>query len=246
MSGIRADWLVHGCMNLGEVPEETRVSLNIRDSISDAYGGTRFAVRMWPRTGFKNTIWWSEKDVAPYNAAYFLKVDPWRGPALYAGITVEKGVEDPQEAMRRAQEKGIAAKELLLGKGWDWDRAVSSLGVISSPLGRLVRAVGTEIYYWLEFGESQRDSRYFVVKKDGLYQRGGFRPVPWDDLREFASRSRPQDWGNMFVAKAFSLDECTPELDVSRVLEVFAALKQIRDSWRGLAKLVPAATPQME
>lgn len=234
MSGIRADWLIQGCMNLGEVPKERRVACIIRDGISDMYGSTRFAVRMWPRYGFKNTIWWSERDVPPYNAAYFLKVEPWRGPALYAGITVEKGVEDPQKATSRAQAKGIAAKELLLDEGWDWNRAISSLGLIGSSLLTAVRAVGEEMYCWLEFGDNQRDSRYFVIKGEALYQRGGFRKVPWEELRQFASQSRPHDWGNVFVARAFSIDECGPELDVSQILDVFAALKPIRDSWRGL------------
>ena len=85
------------------MPEDSRVPLNIRDRISDMYNGTRFAVRMWPQQGFKNTIWWSEKDAPPYNAAYFLKMDTWRGAALHAGINVEKGFEDREEAIRRAQ-----------------------------------------------------------------------------------------------------------------------------------------------
>jgi hypothetical protein len=125
---------------LGDLPEDSRVSLNLKNRISEMYGGTHFAVRMWPQHGFKNTLWWCEKDVAPYNAGYFLKVDSWRGPALYVGITVEKGVEDPEEATRRAQAKGTTAQELLMDETWDWCRALSSLPAMPrlfmQPYGR--------------------------------------------------------------------------------------------------------------
>jgi hypothetical protein len=67
-----------------------------------------------------------------------------------------------------------------------------------------------------EFGDNQRDSRYFVIRKSTVSK--GVFAGSLGDLR-FASRSRPP-LGS--CSRAFSVDECTPELDSSRLMEVFA------------------------
>lgn len=241
MSGIPSEWLVHGCLKLGDMPESDRLSFQIRDALSAMYGGEPFGVWMWPQQHFKNTLWWREKDVQPFNTSYFVTVDHKRGPAFYAGITVEKGFEDPDKASRVAQAKVRSPDEFLMRANWDWHRAVSSMLEIQDLFRTAVAALRKELYIWLEFGDDRSDSRHFVITETGLYQRGGFRNVPWEDVIEFASKARPSEWGNMYLARAFSLDECTPELDIARVIEVFRALKTIRDHWRGRISGVSAS-----
>lgn len=240
MSAIRGDWLVHGCMNVGGLPKDRRPALEMRDRIGEMYDGVHFKLRMWPQRGFKEILWWSEKNVPHrYGAAYFLRLDPSRGPVLYAGITVEKGFEDRDVAARRAKELNEPVDQLLLGKSWDWHRALASLPATGTALHDASRVLGKELYCWVEFGN---DGRYFVVKPDALYVRGGFRPVPWDKVGEFASQSQRRKWGRSAVVRAFGLNECSPELDASAVLEVFRAMKNVRDVWRGLVPVPPTGT----
>lgn len=238
MSGIRAEWLVQGCLRLGDLPETDRVSLQVRSEIEGMYPGAQFAVRGWPQQGFRETLWWYEKEFTPgSSASYFLKVDPWRGPALYAGITVEKAFEDVDVAERLASKRNIPTDWYLLNDHWDWHRLLASLPASGGALQTAAGSLGRELYCWLEFGEDQHESRYFVIKQDALYRRGGFKPIGWDEVLDFASKSRPQAWGKFCVVRAFNLDECSPELDIGKLLEVFRILKSARDSWSGPSPL---------
>ena len=91
----------------------------------------------------------------------------------------------------------------------------------------------SELYLWLEFGEDALDSQHYVLTQGRLYWRGGFKSVEWKELHEFVTRSRPKSWGGVSVAKAFSLDECTPSLDEAELMAVFRTMRPIRDLWRG-------------
>jgi len=96
------------------------------------------------------------------------------------------------------------------------------------------RLLGKELYWWVEFGNDQRDRRQFVVRPDALYERGKFKPVGWNEVSHFASRPRKRKWGTLAIVRAFALSECTLELDVSAVMHVLEALRDVRDIWRGL------------
>ena len=129
MSPITRDWLVHGCMRLSDHDEEQRISLRIRNLISEMYQGVEFSIRSWPQRGFRDTLWWYEKSVkVPGQAAsYFMKLDNWRGPNLYVGITVEKAYEDERLAREVATMKRQPVEWWLLDNSWDWHRAVASM-----------------------------------------------------------------------------------------------------------------------
>jgi len=119
-------------MNVGGLPQNRRPGPDIRDRLEALYDGARFKVRMWPGgMKFKHTLWWSEKKVPHlYSAAYYMTFDSWPGPALFAGITVEKGFEDRDVAKHRAQRLKEPVGQLLLGRTWDWHRATRSLPTI--------------------------------------------------------------------------------------------------------------------
>ncbi|HEC36030.1 MAG TPA: hypothetical protein ENI39_05795 [Anaerolineae bacterium] len=235
MSPITASWLVHGCMRLSDYDEEGRVSLKVRDLISKMYQGVEFRIRSWPQRGFRDTLWWYEKSVGiPGQAAsYFLKVDNWRGPNLYVGITVEKAYEDEGLAHEIAAARGQPVEWWWLDDSWDWHRAVASLSQVKPLVVSAAGALQSELFLWLEFSNGKPDNRYYVVKQRDLYWRGGFRPIDWEELHEFVARPRPRSWGGVFIARVFSLGECSPYLEESRLMEVFEALKPIRDLWRG-------------
>lgn len=162
-----------------------------------------------------------------------LKVDTDRGAALYVGINVEKGYESKAVALRHAHGTKVPVDQLLLTKGWDWHRALNLLPKVGPAIQDATRALGVHLYCWVEFGGGD-DSNHFLVTPHALYERSGFRPVPWETVVQFAGKPRIRHWGRLAVMRAFSLDECTPELHESSVLEVFRALRNVRDQWRGI------------
>jgi hypothetical protein len=230
-------------MKVGDLPEDRHPGLDIRQRLEAAYDDAQFKVRMWPGgMKFKHTLWWSEKKATHrYSAAYYMNLDPWRGPALFAGITVEKGFEDREVAERRAQQLKEPVDQLLLGKTWDWHGALKSLPTLGLALQDASRLLERELYCWVEFGKEEADSRYFVVRPDALYERGKFKPIRWSEVSDFASQPRKRKWGTLSVVRAFALNECTPELDVSAVMNAFQALREVRDIWRGLVPATEAA-----
>jgi len=226
---------MHGCLNVGKLPNDRRPALTLRDRFSQNYGGTQFRVRGWPQRGFRDTLWWSEKHIPHrYGAAYMLRFDHTRGPILHAGITVEKGYEDRDVAVRRARQLNEPVHQLLLAKSWDWYRALDSIPQLGAAIQGAAGTLGVGLYCWVEFGGGDDDGQYFLVTSDALYLRGGFKPVRWDSVVEFARKPRRRKWGRLSIMRAFSLDECTPELGESSLLEVFAALRNVRDTWRGI------------
>jgi len=105
MSLIKQEWLLQGCMKLDEFKEKDRISLRIRDILADDYG-EQFAVRSWPQQNYRDTLWWYEKSRLPSTvASYFLKIDNRRGPNLYVGVSVEKGIQDHKLAKKSNSKK---------------------------------------------------------------------------------------------------------------------------------------------
>lgn len=237
MSPVKREWLTHGCMRLSDYHDKERVSQKIRTLISEMYGGKEFRIRSWPQRDFRDTLWWYEKSVETPGlvASYFLKLDNWRGPNVYAGITVEKAFQEKELARNVAARRRQPVEWWLLDENWDWHRFVSSLAQVKPLVLSAAKALRSELYVWLEFGDDRRDSRYYVLKQGRLYWRGGFKPISWKELVEFATQPRPQLWGGVFLARAFTLDECSPRLDETDLMDVFQAMQPIRDFWRRLS-----------
>ena len=239
MSPVRREWLVQGCMRLSDDEPRDRVSLKIRELLSRMHGGAEFRLRSWPQRVFRDTLWWSEQSVAPpqSGASYCLKTDIWRGPNLYAGITVEKGFEDETMAREDEAKYKLPRGASRLGPDWDWHRFIDSLGDGDAVFLPVAQRLQAELYLWLEFlgADVLRDRQYYVIKEDGLYPRGGFKPVSWDLVRQFVCKPRPRMWGGVFLVRAFALQECTPTLSDGQLMRVFEALRCIRDLWRGPA-----------
>jgi len=238
MSPIEKDWLLHGCMYLSDLEVESRPTMKIRDLISSMYGDEEFSVWSWPQRGYRDTVWWYEKSVGvPCSAAsYFIKFDQQRGPALYAGILVEKAYEDEKKA-RQAAKKSQPIEYLLLDNQWDWKRAVYSLDKIEPLVIAAAKTIKSDLYIWVEFDDGREKSRYYILKNNHLYQRGGFKVVGWEELKKFALKPRPQQWGSIFIARAFTLDSCSPTIAEGKLMDVFEALRPVRDHWRGLAEI---------
>lgn len=234
MSVVKREWLLHGCLNVGSFPRDDRPATDLKDRIAKQYGGARFRARGWPQRGFRDTLWWSEQNIPHrYGSAYMLKLDCDRGPAFHVGINVEKGFEDRDVAMRRAAELREPIQQLLLTKDWDWHRALKSFPDIGASIQGAARSLGVPLYCWVEFGKRD-DAEYFMVTGEAIYRRGGFKPVGWSTVADFAAKSRPRKWGRLSVMRSFSLDECTPALDAYSIMSVFAALRGVRDLWRGI------------
>lgn len=237
MSTVKREWLLHGCMDLSGDDEADRVSIKTRALISEMYGGVEFSIKGWPEQGFRNTLWWYEKSVETPStvASYSLKLDKWRGPNLYAGITVEKGYEDDEKAKNQAERSTSRTIEsLLLDENWDWNRFVSSLNQIEPLVLSAAETLRSELYFCLEFGDNRNDSDYYVVRNANLYRRVGFKSYGFEDIFNFVTKSRRQLWGNVHLMRAFSLDECTPDLNVEKLIDVYRAMRPIRDLWRGV------------
>ena len=236
MSPVKREWLVHGCMRLSDYDEKERVSLKVKGLISEMYGGEEFRIRSWPQRGFRDTLWWYEKsiEVPGSVASYFLKLDNRRGPNLYAGITVEKAFEDDELARKAAIKNNQPFGRWRLDESWGWHRFVSSLHQVKPLVLSVAEALQSELYLWLEFDDGGLDSQYYVLTQDNLYWRGGFKPIEWKELYKFVAQPRPQSWGGVYLARAFTLDECTPHLDEAKLVDVFQAMRPIRDTWRGL------------
>jgi hypothetical protein len=153
---------------------------------------------------------------------------------LYAGVAVEKGFEDVKLARKTAAKKKDALERWLLGDNWDWHRFISTWDRAQSLILAAAETLHRELYLWVEFGDDVRDSQYFVIRNGQLYWRGGFKPIRWSQVLEFATKSHPALWGSISITRAFSLDECTPSLDEQELMDVFEAMRPIRDLWRGI------------
>ena len=161
-----------------------------------------------------------------------LKVDHAEGPALHVGINVEKGFEVRDVAARRAKQLKEPVGQLLLTRRWDWHRALRLIPELAPAVHEAAAVLGGSLYCRVEFYGD--DKQYYLVKPDGLYLRGGFKPVRWESVAEFASKPRPRRWGRFAIMRAFSIDECTPELHESSLVRVMGALRNVRDAWRGI------------
>lgn len=216
MSPILRDWLAHGCLDLSDKADEGSMSQKIRTLISEMYGRKKIGIRSWPQRGFRDTLWWYEKSETPSTiASYFLKVDNEKSPNLLVGISVEKGYEDKKLAQKNASERKEPIERWLLSKKWDWHRFVSSLNQVKPLILSVAETLKCEIYLSVEFHAYKgRDSRYYVIKNNNLYRRGGFKSVKWEQLIKFVTKPHPpSSWGDVYFAKVFTLNECTPQLD---------------------------------
>jgi hypothetical protein len=153
---------------------------------------------------------------------------------LYAGISVEKGFEDMKLARKTATQKKEPIERWLLGDNWDWHRFVSTWDRAQPLMLAAAEALHHELYLWVEFGDDGRDSKHFVIRDGHLYWRGGFKPIQWSQVMSFAIKSRPTLWGGISLTRAFSLDDCTPFLHERELMDVFEAMRPIRDLWRGI------------
>lgn len=235
MGSILREWLIQGCINLSGINEEERISQKLRTLLSEMYGEKKISIRSWPQQGFKDTYWWYEKaKIASTVASYFIKVDNQRGVNLYAGVSVERGYEDRAKAKKKADQKKENIKRWLLTPEWDWHRFLSSFDQFKIIVSEAAERLKREIYISAEFHDKGKyDSQYFLVKDNNLYWRGGFKAIGWEKLHKFISKPRPNLWGNFYAARAFSIEECTPQLEAEKILEVFQAMRPIRDLWRG-------------
>ncbi|MGA2467184.1 MAG: hypothetical protein ABSH06_22900 [Thermodesulfobacteriota bacterium] len=235
MSLIKREWLLHGCMKLDEFEEKDRISLRIRDILANDYG-EKFAVRSWPQQNYRDTLWWYEKSKLPSTvASYFLKIDNRRGPNLYVGVSVEKGIEDLKLAQKRAKAKSERLERWKLQRNWDWHRFLSSLNQTWPLIFACGKSLNRELYFWIEFDEGRTDSRYYVISDNSIYWRGGFKPVKQEKIYKFLTKAYPKSWGDVYLARAFNLNDCSPQLDETKILDVFTAMRPIRDLWRGLS-----------
>jgi hypothetical protein len=222
-------------MRLSDLEDKERVSLRVREMISEMYG-EEFNIRSWPQQNYRDTLWWYEKLKIPSTvASYFLKVDNKRGPNLYAGISIEKGLEDGALAEEKAIKRNESIERYRLDKNWDWYRFLSSFKDFTNLVSSLSNMLKCELYFWVEFDEGRTDSQYFVIDKGELFWRGGFKPIEWDNVYKFLIKSYPKSWENVYLARAFTLEECTPQLEEKKIMEVFEAMRPIRDLWRGLS-----------
>ena len=58
--------------------------------------------------------------------------------------------------------------------------------------------------------------------------------MKWEQLIKFVKKPHlPSSWGEVYFARVFTLNECTPQLDESKIMDVFHAMKPIRDSGGG-------------
>ncbi len=239
MSTIKREWLLHGCLKL-DSDEADNITMKIKAYLSEAYEGEEFKVRLWPKFNYKNTLWWYEKsyEIPCEASSFFLKTDNSRGPMLYVGISVEKGYEDKNLARKIAKQSGERIERWSLRENWNWNRFISiPTWENSKPLIIAAsRTLNHELYLWLEFEANGvlKDSKYYVIQDGNLYERIGYKIISWSKVREFIIRSRPKLWGNIYLARAFSLDECTPVLDEGKLIEVIEAMRPIRDLWRGV------------
>ena len=168
-------------------------------------------------------------------ASYVLKVDRRRGPNLYAGISVEKAFEDDEKARESAAKARVRFEWQRLDERWDWYRFVSSLPQIETLVRSVAEELGGELYLWVEFGEEgEVASQYYMVTGNALYWRGGFKPIRWSEVAQFVEQPHPRSWGGVYLVRAFALDECSPYLSEWKVVDVFKAMRPIRDTWRGL------------
>jgi hypothetical protein len=204
MSTVRREWLLHGCLKLSDEPTVDHITRRIQVHLSEAYGGENFQVRLWPKYGYKHTVWWYEKSfkIPCVAASYFLITDNSRGPMLYAGVTVEKGLEDAKLARRMAAQRGGGSERWLLGKDWDWHRFISTWDHAQPVIMAASENLHRELYLWVEFTfEAQvYDSQYYIIRDGHLYWRGGFKPIQWPKVMKFTTRSHPKLWGNSFLA----------------------------------------------
>lgn len=96
------------------------------------------------------------------------------------------------------------------------------------------KSLNSELFFWIEFDEGRTDSQYYVLRDGNVYWRGGFKPIKQEKIYKFLTKSYPKSWCDVYLAKSFSLNECSPHIDEIKILEVFTAMRPIRDLWRGL------------
>ncbi len=235
MSSIKREWLLHGCIKLDEPKEKDRISLRIRDILANDYG-EKFAVRSWPQQNYRDTLWWYEKSKLPSTvASYFLKIDSKRGPNLYVGVSVEKGIEDHKLAQKKAKARNERLERWELQRNWDWHRFLSSINQAWPLMFDCAKSLNNQLYFWIEFDEGRTDSQYYLIYDGDVYWRGGFKPVKQEKIYKFLTKPYPKSWCDVYLARAFNLTECSPQLDETKILDVLTAMRPIRDLWRDLS-----------
>lgn len=242
MSQIKREWLVNGCLNFENIQEEDRISIRIRNILSNEYG-EKFNIRSWPQRNYKRILWWHEETKIPGKfASYFLEIDNKKGPNLYVGISIEKGLEDQKTAEIKARDKGVPTENLLLQEDWDWYKFLSTIDLSWPIIFNCAKSLDSELYFSIEFHGEQNESRYYksryyTIYDDKIFWRGGFKSINPEEIFQFITKPFPKLWGNVYLAKAFSVNDCAPHLEETKILEVLTAMRPIRDLWRGISRI---------
>jgi hypothetical protein len=219
---IRAAWLEQGCFNLDGLADQERFTQTIRNRL-EQLTGRKLGIALWPGgPNFKHTTWWHEEATPPQSvASFFATVKGGRGCGLFAGVRVEKGLEDENAAIGR--------EDHLMKRAWDWSNFLKRLDKLPKLLREAQAALGGQkLYFWLEF--HHEDYRYYRLQDGVAYEQGGERASAWNELVELLKRHRPDVWVDISIVRPFGLADWHDH----DLLVVFESLAPIYQLWRGI------------
>jgi hypothetical protein len=115
---LQASWLLKGYFQVGDQMQEVRDSLAVKLGLPPP----SLHIAFYPAgPTWKHTYWWREGEVDYAEAQFFAQI-PEDYPVLSVGVSVEKGLEEPDAAPAARRDRWLMNR-----RTWDWPRLRSRI-----------------------------------------------------------------------------------------------------------------------
>jgi len=116
---LQGSWLFRGYFEVSNPSGGPSFTQLVRDSLATGLGrsATNFRIASYPvGPAWRHTFWWREGDSDYAEAQFFARIAE-EYPVLSVGVSVEKGLEDPNAAPAAKR-----ATYVMNRRTWDWQR----------------------------------------------------------------------------------------------------------------------------
>lgn len=230
---LQGSWLFRGYFEVADPSGGPSITQQIRDSLAARLGRSpaSFRIASYPvGPAWRHTFWWREGDSDYAEAQFFARIAE-EYPVLSVGVSVEKGLEDPEAAPSAKR-----ATYLMDRKTWDWQRLknrAKDLLVVDVPACASLVSRPLEVRFYahqyLRGKSTTHERRAFVFRDSGWFERHVGKAAASTILDHVRDLDKRQAW---WVDTYFGCDLFPHEVDgmkpdtLAGILASFAAVRK--------------------
>jgi hypothetical protein len=230
---LQGNWLFRGYFEVSDPSGGPSITQQVRDTLAARLGrsAANFRIASYPvGPSWRHTFWWREGDCDYAEAQFFARIAE-EYPVLSVGVSVEKGLEEPEAAPSAKR-----ATYLMDRKIWDWqrlkNRAKEVLTVDVPACASLVsRPLELRFYThrYVRGKTTTRERRAFVFRNGAWFERHVGKATESTILGHVHDLDKREDW---WVNAYFGCDLFPNEVEgmkpdtLAGILSSFAAIRR--------------------